>query len=555
MRGRVKGVMLNERQILSTQESDELLNTAKRLAGNHPIEACCVYGSKIAGYARADSDYDILLVLKHYDHIIKYLYEKNKLDTSVLVVDSRSLVNDAERALLGEFVVGRLLHPYEPLMNASFLEDVERAYRKRVVLEELKELILTDPLYSELIIPVRYFLYSKIHKRGKIYPHALYSYVKTYSYETGKENLERAEKSFMLALQELADEGMIKIQDDFVSVIEGRINIRAGDRAVLRMSNMVRGMYSWLVHTYAGRRVLVFVKQEARSKLKRRSAIKDLPIEFTAPRSLLRLDEGLRLEGRDWLKQLTENLGLRDAAITRRKIGDFNSATALFTIKENDRTERLVVKQFASIKAIKWTAVNIWAAGIKKFDVDPASRLRREYGAMRYLRSAGFNTPEIVACVSDKRLLITRFVEGKRLSETIDQILLNKSTETDIITLWGQTLQLLHSKGHTLVDTKPTNVLVHDNKLFFTDLEQFSFDSDKSWDIACFLYYSLKFTSNEEAARKVVRAFLEGYLEDGNTSVVKRALKKKYISPFYPALVLGIITAVRDEIRAYVTSS
>jgi Kae1-associated kinase Bud32 len=552
--GRVNGVMLKDEQVLDQQESDQLLKIAEKLAGNNAIEACCAYGSKVAGYARPDSDYDLLLVLKNYDHIIKYLYEKNDLDVSVLIVDSNALVKDAEKALLGEFVVGRLLHPYEPLINPNYLATIEKRYKKRVVLEELKELVATDPLYAELTIPTNYFLYSKLQKRAKMYPHALYSYVRTYSGDHGKKNLEKSREGFAPALQELVKEGYILINNELLTILEGQISTKSGDKASLKMSNMMRGMFSWLVHTYAGRRTLIFVKQEAKSKLKRRKTIGNLPPELANPRSLLKLEEGIRIEGQRWLKELAAKLNFSNYSVTRRKLGDLHAATTLYTISENGRTEKLVVKHFASIRAVKWTAVNVWAAGVRKFDVDPTSRFRREYRTIRYLRSMGFNTPEIVASVPDKKLLVTRYIEGTKLSEIIESVLLNKSDDTSAITQWGQILQTLHAKGHTLMDTKASNMLLSDNKLYFTDLEQFTYDDDKAWDLACFIYYSMKFTSNEEGARKVVRAFLDGYMRDGNISTVRKALSKKYISLFYPALVLGIITAVRDEMRSYVTS-
>lgn len=549
----VSGVMLNDIRVLDQHERNELLRIAEKLAENHSIEACCAYGSKIAGYARADSDYDLLLVLKNYDHIIKYLYDNNNLDVSVLIVDSRSLVKDAERALLGEFVVGRFLHPYEPLINASYIADVEKRYKKRVVLEELKELVATNALYTELLIPVNYFLYSKLQKRARLYPHALYSYVKTYSDEHGKENLEKSRKSFMLALQELEKEGYIQFDNGSVKILE-KISAKLGEKSSLRMSNMIRGVFSWLVHTYAGRRTLIFVKQEAKAKLKRHKTVGNIPREMENPRSMLQLEEGMHIEGERWFKELATKLGFNDYSVSRKKLGDLNATTVLYTISENGRTEKLVVKQFASVMALKWTALNVWAAGVKKFDADPLSRLRREYRAIRYLRSIGLNAPDIIAFVPDKKLLVTRYIEGTRLSDIIDSVLLGKSDDTGAISRWGQVLQILHAKGHTLMDTKASNMLLCDDKLYFTDLEQFTYDDDIAWDIACFIYYSMKFTSNEEGARKVVRAFLDGYMQNGNLSTVKKALNRKYISPFYPALVLGIIKAVRDEIRSFVNA-
>jgi len=552
--GRVNEVMLNDKQVLDPQERNELLKTAEKLAGNYAIEACCAYGSKVAGYARLDSDYDLLLILKNYGHVIKYLYEKNNLDVSVLIVDNKSLVKDAENALLGEFAVGRLLHPYESLTNMDYLAAVEKRYKKRVVLEELRELVATDALYSELLIPFNFFLYSKLHKRAKIYPHALYSYTNTYSDEHGRKNLEKSRKGFMLALQELEKEGYVKLDNGFVKILEGKIRINSGDKTMLKMSNAMRGMFSWLVHTYAGRRTLNFVKQEAKSKLNRLKTIKNIPMELERPGSLLKLEEGIRVDGEEWVNEVATKLNFRDYSITQRKLGDLHAATTLYTISESGRTEKLVVKHLANIRAVKWTAVNVWAVGVKKFDVDPASRLRREYRALRYLRSIGLNTPDVVACAPYKKLLITRYIEGLKLSEIIESVLSNKADDTSSITRWGQILQILHAKGHTLMDAKASNILLCGNKLYLTDLEQFAFDDDKGWDIACFIYYSMKFTSNEKGARRVVRSFIDGYLQNGNVTIVEKALNKKYISPFYLTLVLGIITAVRNEIKSCINA-
>lgn len=547
--------MYSDKQILDEQEEKELLNIGKKIAGDHVIEACCAYGSKVAGYARPDSDYDLLLVLKNYNHIIRYTYFQNEPDVSVLMVDSKSLLKDAEKALLGEFVVGRLLHVYEPLTNAEYLEEAETVYKRRVIMEEVKELAATNPLYSELLIPVEYFLYSKVQKRSKVYPHALYSYVKTYSGSYAQRNLETSKKGFVRALEQLEKEGYIKFEDGYVRIVPGKVRARKIDKASLDMSSVMRSTLSYLVHTYAGRRTLNFVKQEAMSKINRHRKIKDLPLELKNPRSLLRLNEGMLIDGKDWLKELAESLGFKDYTSTRKKIGDLHAATTLYTIREDERSERFVVKHFASVKAMKWTAMNVWVAGIKKFQVDPSTRLGREYIAIRYIKTIGFDAPTILAVVLDKRLLITKYIEGEMLGDIIDSVLQNKSSDTTMITQFGKALSRLHADGCTVGDTKASNMLVSNRRIYFTDLEQFAFGDEKPWDVVCFIYYSVKFTSNEEGARKVVRAFLDGYIQDGNASVIKKALGKKYVTPFYPALVLGVVTAVRDEMKSSISAS
>jgi len=552
--GKVSGVMFIDKQILDQQERNELLDIAKKLAGDHTIDSCCVYGSKVTGYARPDSDYDLLLVLKNYNHIIRYTYAHNDLNVSVLIVDSKSLIKDAEKAILGEFVVGRLLHAYEPLINAEYLEEVEKRYKKRVILEEVKELAATNPLYSELLIPVEYFLYSKVQKRSKVYPHALYSYIKTYSGSNAQRNVEGSKKGFMLALKQLEEEGYIKFENSDVRILPEKVKAKKVEKTSLDMSNVMRGTLSYLVHTYAGRRTLNFVKQEAMSKINRHRKIKDFPPELKNPQSLLKLKEGILIDGKDWLKQLARSLDFEDYTTTRKKIGDVHAATMLYTISGDGRSERFVVKHFASVKAMKWAAMNVWAAGVKRFYVDPSIRLGREYTAMRYIKTIGIDAPAILAVALDKRLLITKYIEGEMLSDIIDSILQNKSSDTSAITHFGEALCKLHANGCTIGDTKASNMLLSNGRIYFTDLEQFAFSDDKPWDVICFIYYSVKFTSNEEGARKVVRAFLDGYMQDGNVSVIQKALSKKYVPTFYPALVLGVITAVRDEIRSRINT-
>jgi Kae1-associated kinase Bud32 len=550
------GVMFTDNQILNQRERAELLDIARKLAEDHEIEACCAYGSKVAGYARPDSDYDLLLVLENYNHIIKYMYVSSNLELSVLIVDSKSLIKDAEKAALGEFVVGRLLHAYEPLENADYFEKVETRYKKRVILEEIKELAATNALYDEILIPPEYFLYSKVQKRAKVYPHALYSYIKTYSGPNSQANLQASKKGFVQALKQLQEEGYVEFVNEHVRIVPEKVRAKKGEKASLNVSNMMRGTLSYLVHTYAGRRTLNFVKQEAMSKIKRHKKIKsEIPPELKNPKSLLRLKEGMIVDGKDWLRALATSMDFKDYTAKERKIGDIHAATTLYTITENGRTEKIVVKHFASVKAVKWAAMNLWVAGIKKFKVDPSIRLNREYGAMLHMKTLGINTPEILAVAPDKRLLITRYIEGETLSDIISSVLDNKTSDMTVIIEFGKLLHKLHANGCTLVDTKPSNMLVSNERIYFTDLEQFAFSDDKAWDVICFIYYSMKFTSNVEGARKVVRAFLDGYVQDGDVQVIKKSLSKKYLPAFYPALVVGVVAAVRDEIKSYINAS
>ena len=123
---------------VSSRELEIINNCSKVVAKDRKLVAACLYGSKVAGYARPDSDIDVLVVLESYPYLVKYKYFSEKgIKVSVLAVDRNAIERDAKSAFLGEFVIGRLLHIYDSIVNGEFLSTVERIYKRRVILEEV----------------------------------------------------------------------------------------------------------------------------------------------------------------------------------------------------------------------------------------------------------------------------------------------------------------------------------------------------------------------------------------------------------------------------------
>jgi len=104
----------------------------------------------------------------------------------------------------------------------------------------------------------------------------------------------------------------------------------------------------------------------------------------------------------------------------------------------------------------------------------------------------------------------------------------------------------IHSQGYTLGDTKPSNAIYYDSKIFLTDLEQAIPAGDRAWDLAEFLYYSAKLTLNTTGVKKITQAFLDGYLKYGSANIIEKALSVKYLAPFQPLLAPTVLKAVRD---------
>jgi predicted nucleotidyltransferase len=115
---------------LSKDESTAIDRFLERLAKRRKIIGVCLYGSKVAGYGSPDSDIDIIVVVKDYPFTVKYSYFQSEgLRISALVVDYVALQKDAQVGLLGEFVVGRLLHVYESIINHELFRSIEVSYK------------------------------------------------------------------------------------------------------------------------------------------------------------------------------------------------------------------------------------------------------------------------------------------------------------------------------------------------------------------------------------------------------------------------------------------
>jgi len=534
---------------------EEEVNAVKKviepILSENRVISICLYGSRVAGYAKPDSDYDVLIVLEDYRPAVRYRYLQGEVPVAALLVDGEVLREDAEKAKLGEFVVGRLLNIYEPLLGAEYLRSIEVAYKKRVILEVLRDLASTyGELSTILLIPPEYFLFDKLKKRAAIYPPAHYSYVETYGGPYGARNLEATLKGFREALKDIEEQGLIKL-------VEGKVRIERSGIRVSQMSKILslltyasRGITQYAVHSYAGRVGLDVVRKEIFSKLSRSRSVGEVPELLKQPTKALTVSEGrLVVECDDWVEDVKKYFGFDTAAETKFKnLGEFYSTTQLLEISDERRVQKIVVKRFKNIAALKWAFLNVWALPTKKFEQNPDARMAYEYTALLKFRELGFNTPHILLLYLSDRILVTEFLEGKSLAEIIAKYLSGESDNLEPVKLYGRTLAVVHSKGYTLGDTKPSNTLYSDSKLYLTDLEQAMEGGDPSWDVAEFIYYAIKLTPSLQRVKSFVEAFKEGYLTGGDRGVLKAAASLKYLKPFQPIILPNVVKMVREEL-------
>ncbi|AIF82860.1 Mn2+-dependent serine/threonine protein kinase [Candidatus Nitrososphaera evergladensis SR1] len=547
---------------ISPAELQVLQKCIDKIAKGRKVAAACIYGSKVAGYARPDSDIDVIVVLENYPYRVKYAYVKESgIDVSALVVNKKSLERDAKSARMGEFVAGRLLHVYEPMINPEFFAQVERIYKRRVILEELQELVKSSSvLATEISFPLEYIAFSKVKRRAAMYPNAAYSYFKTYNTTASPRNIDFAMQGYRRALADIVieDPGLFIIDGPMLRLSGERVKFARG-KPVLHLTKKLRHFISsYVVHSYAGRHMFHLAVKEAESKIRRHvSQHVEFPPFLACPAcEYWKIPEGAlvvvadRHSGGDWIDAVAQAHGISSGySAKKRRLGNPNSRTMLYTLKHGGSELKIAAKELARTKSVKWAALSMWTAQVKKFKVDPMYRLGTEYRALRYLRTLGLKTPEIEAVVLDRRILATRFVEGTSLADIIRDALAGNSNDFGLVREAGRQVAVVHAQGACFGNIKPKNVIASDNELWFTDLEQFVFEGgDPVWDLAQFVCWGLKGSANAPVAAKVAAEFLKGY---GNEQVAGRlAQSKRYIENFLPVLSPQVARAIKNVARS-----
>lgn len=538
---------------LSEEERNTLSAVAANLVEPSQISAVSAYGSKVAGYARPDSDYDLIVVSKRFREGVRYRYLDSPVEASALIVDEDVLLQDAQSSYLGEFVVGRLLNVYEPIVNPELFRTVELEFKRRVLVEALLELSSDYADFGRhFVIPYDYFLFDKLHTRAAVYPPAMYSYVHTYTCPLGEENRTISTKGFAEAAASLEPRGFLKTLPEGVKLNPDKMKGDAFTRFQSLFSVTTRGVMQYAAHGYAGRVGPSVFSKEALSKLRR---MRESPPPFAPlekPRSLLKLQEGIVIPDASVLaEELARLLGFERYSTTEKDIGEPYSTTRVLTFKNSGSETAVVVKNYTDVRSLKWALLGIWAFTSNRFSTAPVSRMEREYGMTLSLKGMGVLVPEVLAVAPGERIMVKAFVPGPNLGSVIGSYLKGSSADLGPVSGYGSLVAKVHSAGIALGDAKPSNVIVSHKGLCLTDLEQTVEGGDKAWDIAEFLYYTAKLSVREDAMEKVARAFLESYAESGDRVGISKARGQKYFGPFRPFLTPGMAKMLRDLLSVY----
>ena len=538
---------------LSDSERATLSTLAASLVEPSKISGVSAYGSKVAGYARSDSDYDLIVVSRRFREGVRYRYLDSPVEASALIVDEDMLLQDARSSFLGEFVVGRLLNVYEPISNPELFRSVELEFKKRVLVEALLELSSDYAEFGRhLVVPYDYFLFDKLHTRAAVYPPALYSYVHTYTCPLGDENRAISTKGFAEAAYSLEPKGFLKALPEGVKINPDKMKGDAFTRFQSLFSVTARGVTQYAVHGYAGRVGPSVFSKEALSKLRR---MRESPPPFEPlerPRSLLKLPEGVVLSDASVMaEELARLLGFERYSTSEKDIGEPYSTTRVLTFRSSTAEKSVVIKNYTDVRSLKWALLGVWASTAKRFSTAPVSRMDREYGMTLSLKEMGVLVPDVLAVAPAERIIAKTFIPGPTLGSVINSYLKGTSADLGPVSGYGSLIAKVHSVGIALGDAKPSNVIVSQKGLCLTDLEQTYQGGDKAWDIAEFLYYTAKLSIREDAMEKVAKAFLESYSKAGDRESMFRARGQKYFGPFRPFLTPGMAKMLRGLLSGY----
>ena len=275
-----------QKNLNQDKEKERIIRIINKVVKGLDIEAICMYGSRIAGYANEKSDYDVIVVINNYKNKVRYKYIFDKIEISAIFVDKDSIVRDAKEGNLGEFVIGRLLNPYEVLVNPEFFDRVEIEYKKRIILEQIDKLQIEYRSLSEYLkIPTEFFLFHRLKFRMRIYPPVKYSYIMTYSGKNNSKNVKRSLKGFNEAAKLLQKDNQLRYEKGVVRLI----NKKRKSRVMINLRITRRIINHYYIHLLAGRVKYNIALKELFSKINRKRNMKETPQYLIEPESLLKI--------------------------------------------------------------------------------------------------------------------------------------------------------------------------------------------------------------------------------------------------------------------------
>ncbi len=196
--------------------------------------------------------------------------------------------------------------------------------------------------------------------------------------------------------------------------------------------------------------------------------------------------------------------------------------------------EKFVAKRYTNWVSLKWVTLSLYGLGSVRFSISGRRRMEAEYAFNYLLSKRGLRVPQILGADSKSRTILFSYVPGDSLAILLARLAQSGQVgprEKMAAREVGVLLASAHRIEAALGDTKPENFIVdRKGEVTLVDLEQARQRGDYGWDVAEFLFYSGHYwLPVNKALATYVEAFVSGYLEEGNSSILHKAAPPKYL--------------------------
>ena len=395
-----------------------------------------------------------------------------------------------------------------------------------------------------------YFMYEVILNRVRVFPPMAYGTAHFLCGEATAEKIEFVLRGYLEALAKLQRRGAVTLADGYVTISATFIAASKNPKILLTntIRNAPRALFTSLFGVFP--QLLNFLSQNSEAFLRFQTSLGRKEVNsartFVDPQKyvLVPTSEGFvsladKVDIRTYAKRV-----LKEGEYTKIKVEEFGGVlndVYLIRAQTDHLEKKILVKRFKDLSSMKWFPLSMWSIGARSFALMGRSRLERECAINELLATAGFRVPKILHVSANERLVFMEFLEGENLANAVKRIALVRNMEKAakdlaLITRVGEIYAKVHALNVVLGDTKPENVMVDPlGNLYLLDFEQASRTGDKSWDVACFLFYCGHYLplNGEQKAEEVTKAFITGYLSaGGNVEVIKCAAITRYTRVF-----------------------
>jgi len=517
---------------------DESLRTlCGEVARGSVVAAACQCGESL--YSARPRGYDLLLVIEDYIDGLRYHTRKVNAEPVTILAADKSLVDlDVRKGAMGEFIVERLLTPYRTLLNRELLESIEVDAKERILHEELKQLVLEyGEMARELSIREEYLMLARIRKRARVFLPAARTCVLLLEASVRDANIKKMAPGYQSAIERLVAAGIVRKEGSAYALEDPFVDHLLSRKSTSRVINVVqagrRTLQAYLAHGMAAYLTPDVLTKELASSLEQGllSDVETAGLEDPKKYLSLKTATGeVTLAERFSIENLVGRFR-PGAVVTVSPLGNVLNEVYLITAGN----ERLVAKKFTEWHSFKWFTLGLVSLGTRLFSVSGKARLENEYTTNRLLSKRGVRVPEILHVSVQDRVLVERYVEGSSLVELVKEAASSKSmSERNCAVVFkaGSTLAKVHASGVAMGDSKPENFQRStDDEVYSLDLEQAARSGDKAWDVAEFLYYSGHYVFPRVPSggfKEYVNAFIEGYREQGNEEILRKAAGARY---------------------------